>query len=117
MYVRGTKSMGDIRNLLLIDDNPRHAEAFRTALHTATHGPFKVYWARTLSQGLERLGEAVWAIVANLYLPDSQGLDTFNKLLQSAPSVPILVLAGPANAAIVANAMRVRAVHYPLLYR
>jgi diguanylate cyclase (GGDEF)-like protein/PAS domain S-box-containing protein len=106
--------MSDIRSLLLIDDNPRHAEAFRAALHTATHGPFKAHWARTLSQGLERLREGVWAIVANLYLPDSQGLDTFNKLLQSAPRVPILVLAGAEDEDIAAKAMQDGAKDYLL---
>ena len=32
--------MTDIRNLLLIDKNPAHAEAFREALLNAKDGPF-----------------------------------------------------------------------------
>jgi diguanylate cyclase (GGDEF)-like protein/PAS domain S-box-containing protein len=107
--------MSGIRSLLLVDDNPLHAEAFRAALHTAKDGPFKADWAKTLSEGVERLREErIWAIVANLFLPDSQGLDTFNKLLQAAPHVPILVLAGIEDEDIATAAVRVGAKDYLL---
>ena len=81
--------------LLLIDNNPVHAGAFREALLGANEGPFEGEFVTTLSQGLERIQEkGIWAIFANLSLPDSQGLDTFDKLLQAAPGVPMLVLCG-----------------------
>jgi diguanylate cyclase (GGDEF)-like protein/PAS domain S-box-containing protein len=84
-----------IRNLLLIDKNPAHAEAFREALPNAKDGPFHIEWVQSFSQGVERLREkTIWAIFANLSLPDSQGLDTIDKLLQAAPGVPILVMGG-----------------------
>src|SRR5580704_7358394 len=92
--------MAQIRNLLLIDKNPAHAELLRAALPNTPNineGPFYVEWVQTLSQAVERLREkekTVWAIFANTSLPDSQGLDTIYQLLQAAPGVPILVLAG-----------------------
>jgi DNA-binding response OmpR family regulator len=44
---------------------------------------------------MERLSQkTIWAIFANLSLPDSQGLDTIEKLSQAAPGVPILVMGG-----------------------
>ena len=70
--------MADLRNVLLIDNNPGHAEVFREALLIAKDGPFQGECAKTLSRGVERLRQkGIWAIFANLSLPDSQGLDTF----------------------------------------
>ena len=107
--------MSDIRSLLLIDNDPAHAEVFRAALLAANDGPFQAEWVRTLSQGVERLREkGIWAIFANLSLPDSQGLDTFDKLLQAAPGVPTLVLAGVEDEDIATEALRHGAKDYLL---
>ena len=107
--------MTDIRNLLLIDKNPAHAEAFREALLNANDGPFHGEWVQTLSQSVERLREkTIWAIFANLSLPDSQGLDTIDKLLQAAPGVPILVMGGVEDEDLSTEALRRGAKDYLL---
>jgi diguanylate cyclase (GGDEF)-like protein/PAS domain S-box-containing protein len=50
-------------------------------------------WATELSRGIERLSEGgVGAAVLDLNLPDSRGVETFDKLFQAAPGVPILIL-------------------------
>jgi len=49
--------MTDKRTLLLIDNNPAHAEVFRQALRSCKEGPFQGEFATTLSQGLDRLHE------------------------------------------------------------
>src|ERR1700722_2673197 len=107
--------MIDKRILLLIGNSPTHAEFFREALLGADDGPFEGEFVTTLSQGLERLHKAgIWAIFANLSLPDSQGLDTFAKLLQAAPGVPMLVLCGAEQREIAVEAMRRGAKDYLL---
>src|ERR1700681_2268197 len=107
--------MPDIRSLLLIDDNPAHAEAFREALLNAKDGPFHGEWVRTLSQSVEQLREkTIWAIFASLSLPDSQGLDTINRLLQAAPGVPILVMGGAEDEDLSTEALRRGAKDYLL---
>src|SRR5580692_6503786 len=99
--------MPDIRNLLLIDANPVHAEDFQEALLHAKDGPFLGEWVQTLSQSVERLREkTVWAIFASLSLPDGQGLDTVDKLLQAAPDVPILVMGGALDEELSTEALR-----------
>jgi DNA-binding NarL/FixJ family response regulator len=99
--------MADLRRVLLIDNDPGHAEAFREALLIANDGPFQGEYAKTLSQGVERLRQkGIWAIFANLSLPDSQGLDTFRKLLQAAPDVPTLILGGIDEEGIAREALR-----------
>ena len=68
-------------DILLIDDDPCHAKAFEDALIAAGDDPSSFKWVRTLSSGLERLAyDGVWAIFLNLFLPDSRGIDTLDKL-------------------------------------
>src|ERR1700682_3473473 len=107
--------MTNIRNLLLIGTNPAHAELFRDALLGANDGPFHGEWVQTLSQSLERLREkTIWAIFTNLSLPDGQGLDMIDKLLEAAPGVPILVMGGVEDEALSGEALRHGAKDYLL---
>jgi diguanylate cyclase (GGDEF)-like protein/PAS domain S-box-containing protein len=107
--------MPQIRSLLLIDESPAHAEAFQGALLGARDGPFHGEWVQTLSQGVERLREkTIWAIFASLSLPDSQGLDTIDRLLKVAPGVPILVMGGAEDEDLSTEALRRGAKDYLL---
>lgn len=87
------------QNILLIQDDPSDAKAVREALTNSSDGPFKVEWVRRCSEGLERLtGEGkqgtdgVAAVLVDLFLPDSHGIETFDRLFLAAPQIPILVL-------------------------
>src|SRR6266478_6755830 len=107
--------MTDLRTLLLIDKNPAHAEAFRESVLKANDGPFESEWLQTFSKSMERLrAQTIWAIFANLSLPDSHGLDTIDKLLQAAPSVPILVIGGIEDEDLCTEALRHGAKDYLL---
>jgi diguanylate cyclase (GGDEF)-like protein/PAS domain S-box-containing protein len=82
----------------LIEDDPVDAKAIRNALN----GSFQVEWVRRCSEGLERLARqgtqqkrgtgSIGAVLVNLFLADSRGIETFDRLFQSAPQIPILVL-------------------------
>src|ERR1700691_1173708 len=107
--------MSDPRNVLLIDNDLVHAEDFFAALLTAKEGPFRTEWFRTLAEAIERLRENnIWAIFANLSLPDSQGPDTFDRIQQVAPRIPTLILAGADDEAIATEALRHGAKDYLL---
>ena len=93
-------------DILLIDDDPAHAKAFEEALIAAGDDPSNFEWVRTLSSGLERLAhKGVWAIFLNLFLPDSQGVDTLDRLLSVASAAPIVVLGGADDEDICKAAM------------
>ena len=92
------------RNILLIDDDPVEAGAIRAALAGAGNGSFQLSWVRRCSDGLERLAadnsrreahqaRGIAAVVLDLYLRDSHGIETFIKVFRAAPRIPILVLA------------------------
>src|SRR6267378_5204157 len=93
-------------DILLIDDDPCHAKAFEGALSAASDGLSHFEWVRNLSSGLERLAhKGVWAIFLNLFLPDSRGLHTLDKLLSVTSTAPIVVLGGADDEDICKAAM------------
>lgn len=78
--------------ILLIEDNPGDARLIKEFLGE-TGRAFELDWVDSLSQGLKRLNGKD-AILLDLTLPDSTGLDTFKKIHQEAPALPIIVLTG-----------------------
>jgi diguanylate cyclase (GGDEF)-like protein/PAS domain S-box-containing protein len=90
------------QNILLIEDDLSYATAIREALTDSGHGAFQVEWVRHCIEGLERLVKAgkqekhrphgIAAVLADLFLADSHGIGTFDRLFCAAPQIPILVL-------------------------
>ena len=59
-----------------------------------------------LSKGIERLeAEDIDAVLLDLGLPDSQGLNTFEKIQAVAKNVPILILTAYTNDALALEAV------------
>jgi diguanylate cyclase (GGDEF)-like protein/PAS domain S-box-containing protein len=107
--------MMTIRTLLLIDNDASHVDVFTDALLNATDGPFAGECVKTLAEGMRRLkGKEFWAIFLNLSLPDSQGLETFDKLALAVPGVPTLIIAGAKDVAVALEALRHGAKDYLL---
>lgn len=84
------------RNILLILPNAADAKAVQESLVNSRDGPFNVEWVSRCCDGIERLGsqrgQEIAAVVVDLFLPDSQGIETFDKLFRASPHVPILVV-------------------------
>ena len=84
------------RCVLLIEADANDAAHILNELGEATDERFPAEWVTELSRGIERLrAGGIGAVVLDLNLPDSQGLQAFEKLLQTYPHVPILILTGP----------------------
>jgi diguanylate cyclase (GGDEF)-like protein/PAS domain S-box-containing protein len=91
--------------ILLIENDPAIADEIRAALAGAGSGSFNLKWVRQLCEGLARLNKkGIAAVLLNLYLPDSHGIETFDKLFAAAHDVPILIL-GNGNEAIAKEAV------------
>jgi diguanylate cyclase (GGDEF)-like protein/PAS domain S-box-containing protein len=86
--------------VLLIQNDRRGAHFVREALLRSSDGAFQVEWVRRCAEGMKRLGEegqpggqpAIAAVFVDLFLPDSRGIETFDRLFRLAPHIPILVL-------------------------
>lgn len=77
------------------------AETLRRALDGAEGDLFTVHWVMTLAEGLDRLrAGGIDAVMADLFLPDSQGQDTFDALFASMPRIPIMTLCADGDEAL-----------------
>ena len=87
--------------ILLIENELAIANSIRAALATPSNASFGVNWVRELSAGLERLGKkGIAAVLLDLALPDSQGIETFEKVFNAAANIPILILGGSVPEAL-----------------
>jgi diguanylate cyclase (GGDEF)-like protein/PAS domain S-box-containing protein len=84
------------RNILLVLADATEAKTVRRSLIRARDDAFKVEWVRDCDEAIKRLGtqggEEIAAVVVDLSLPDSHGIETFDTLWHASPHVPILVL-------------------------
>ena len=87
------KVPSELIRVLLLEDNPGYAELIRIMLHKVSDTRFDVENVKRLSDGLQSLKNKNYDVVLlDLKLPDSQGIDTFDKVSAQAQGVPIIVL-------------------------
>src|ERR1700735_1782671 len=94
------------RRVLLIDEKLSDWAAILDIFGHTEGTPFPLERIHLLAEGLERLSQdgtkhtatsdRFAAIIVDLLLPDSHGIETFDQLFQVAPHIPILVLATAA---------------------
>jgi PAS domain-containing protein len=109
------QKMTNKRTLLLIDNDTHHHDVFRDAITNAIDGPFAGECFSTLAEGVERLKKSgISAIFVNLSLPDSHGIETFDRLMLAAGGIPTLVVAAVDERAIALEALRRGAKDYLL---
>ena len=83
-----------LNRVLLIEDNPGDADLVRLRL-VEGESHMDVRCANRLATGLTSLSDEPPAVVLlDLNLPDSQGADTFRRVLDKAPGVPVIILSG-----------------------
>lgn len=104
--------------VLLIGEDAADADLIKEALADARGGLFDFEWVRPLSDGLDRLAKGdIKVVLLDLFLPDNQGIDTFDKLFLAAPHVPILILSDLDHEDIASQAVRQGAQDYLLKSR
>lgn len=105
-------------NILLIGDDSAAAGLIKEALSDVRDGLFDFEWVRQLSDGLGRLSKGeVEAVLLDLFLSDSQSIESFNKLFLAAPNVPILVLSDLEHEDLAREAVKQGAQDYLLKSR
>jgi PAS domain S-box-containing protein len=81
--------------VLLVEDNPGDARLLREYLSDGTGAAFRLEFAITLQEGLNRLSQGgVGLVLLDLSLPDSPVPETFRRVHACAPEVPIIVMSG-----------------------
>lgn len=98
--------------ILLVEDNPGHAELARRMLKRVCGGDSLVIVAR-LSEAIDLLeGEIFDLILLDLSLPDSEGLSTLARILDQAPSVPVVVTTAGEDDVMALKAVQMGAQDY-----
>ncbi len=99
--------------VLLVEDNPGDVRLVREMLKEATTGWPALENTPSLMTAVERLAKGgIDAVLLDLGLPDSQGLDTFAKLHNQFPRAPIVVVTGLTDEVLGLQAVRQGAQDY-----
>ena len=81
--------------VLLIEDNAGDAKLIKNQLKESDSIIFEITHAKRLSEGVILFEEINFdAILLDLDLPDSKGIDTFNKVRNKFKFAPIVILTG-----------------------
>jgi diguanylate cyclase (GGDEF)-like protein/PAS domain S-box-containing protein len=93
--------------VLIITAVADDAKLLVSTLATARDGPFITEWVQRLSEGLTRLKQGgIDIILVDLFLQDSQGVDTFDALFEVVPPIPIMTLSHEKDDAIAMEAVQ-----------
>ncbi len=91
--------------VLLIEDNPGDADLVRLRL-VESDSAVNVNCFDRLADGLASMAKTPPSVVLlDLNLPDSHGADTFRKVLEKAPGVPVIILSGQDDEALAMKAL------------
>jgi len=81
--------------ILLVEDNPGDARLIKETLSDAAADQFELDFTERLDLALEQVAQHEYDVVLlDLTLPDSSGLQTFERMHAQAPTVPTIVLTG-----------------------
>ncbi len=98
---------------LVIEDNPADARLIREMITEYAPRTIELEYAETLAAGIERLLEGDFtAVLLDLGLPDSKGLNTLKSIRGKFPELPIVILTGLSDDAIGIEAVRQGAQDY-----
>src|SRR5262245_21662353 len=99
--------------ILLVEDNPSDVRLLHELLAEARGIAFTPVQVAQLGEALERLAhEHFEVILLDLFLPDSQGLETVRRVQAQAAAVPVVVLTGLADEELALQALHEGAQDY-----
>ncbi|MEO8351015.1 MAG: response regulator [Chthoniobacteraceae bacterium] len=100
--------------VLLVEDNQEHIDLLQQLFaSTPEMMEFKLVTAGTLGRALHRLREGgIGLTLLDLGLPDSDGIETFIRVLEAAPDLPIVVLSGINDVALAIETVQLGAQDY-----
>jgi signal transduction histidine kinase len=91
--------------VLLIEDNPGDADLVRLRL-VESDSAVSVTCVNRLAAGLASIAKTQPSVVLlDLNLPDSRGADTFRKVLEKAPGIPVVILSGQDDEVLAMKAL------------
>ena len=100
-------------NILLIEDGKSQTEFIRAILNSGMIETFQLQCADTLATGLNLLSANKFDIILlDLNLPDSEKMDTFIRVHNEVPHLPIIIMSGIDDNTFAHNAVQMGAQDY-----
>ncbi|NIP72959.1 MAG: PAS domain S-box protein [Gammaproteobacteria bacterium] len=94
-------------SILLVEDNPADARLVELALSQVSDTEYSVTHVERLGQATERLAAQDFdAVLLDLSLPDSHGLDTVREIQAADRAVPVVVLSGTLDDELALEAVK-----------
>lgn len=99
--------------VLLIEDNEEHVRLIAQLLATPDAAHFQLRTVDTLAAGLKALSKGdIRLILLDLTLPDSDGLETFVRIIEVSPETPVVVLSGIGDVTLAVETVQLGAQDY-----
>jgi PAS domain S-box-containing protein len=110
-------TMGRPLEILLVEDNPGDARLIQEMLAEAAaqeiSADFKMTLVARLSQAVAVLEQQLFdLILLDLSLPDSYGLETLYRILETSPELPVVVMSGLGDQTLALEAVKAGAQDY-----
>ncbi len=103
----------DTLRILLIEDNADHAAMILRHVNRSTRSQVQAVHAATLAEGIRILGQGLWnAVLLDLQLPDSRGLETLARIMAQASGLPVIVLTSLGDEELATQALQCGAQDY-----
>jgi PleD family two-component response regulator len=103
----------ELKKVLLIEDNKGDARLLEEMLKEVESIVFKLVWTDRISSGLKYLKRGGFELVLlDLGLPDSEGFETFQRVHDAVPDLPIIVMTGLNDETFAVEAVRKGAQDY-----
>jgi DNA-binding response OmpR family regulator len=100
--------------ILLIEDSPTDALLLTAKLQEVTEFVFNMAHVTSLAEGIANLNDEEYdAVILDLSLPDSFGIETYGKIRDRVKeSVPIVIVSGNEDRALLNDALKLGADNY-----
>ena len=100
-------------NVLLIEDNPGDVRLIQEMVREIQSSLIELEFYDNLADGIQSLNQNDFkAILLDLSLPDSNGLETIERMLEKANGIPIIILTGTDDQLLAIEAVRSGAQDY-----
>src|SRR6266536_903758 len=109
----GKKMQPESLQALLVEGDSQFVRAVRASLSALTGARIELQVSETLDDALHRLRlERFDAILLNLFLSDSQGVNTFARIHSQAPTLPVVIVTSCDNDVLALDSVRQGAQDY-----
>jgi PAS domain S-box-containing protein len=103
----------DVPKILIVEDNPGDLFLVKEFLKRTSLPAFEIFHASTLASAITLLkGDVFKLVLLDLFLPDSEGISTFETIYPLSASAPVIVLTGLVDEKITSDALKKGAQDY-----